>query len=1178
MQQSWDDLLLAFLHDPPDKALDVRGHVERACRYASVAVGRTVSAGALAGISDQLASVMERVPLPTVIDHESMVPDGRRAVGPRHDRLTIFHPLSGERSTLAVGQVDEAAVHAVMTEIVRGLDSPRDRFLAVWRLLPERLAADRPWTALLPADARLPDHTIWHHLDASAALRAAHAGQHGAALLRFALGPAQPTVKAAQSVDDLQLENAIISWLTFQAMLPIVEQLGPTAVIYPSLRGDPLLDDWLRRHTAVGGKLGDCPNFRRGPTATDGVSQTGENGTVPLTACLPSRFLAVVPWGAKGETAHELAGLCEAAARRGQMTLANSPPDALASFFGPIAVGWDKRWQELTVRHLFHSAALPLGGGESAKRGGEEVEQAIAALWDKARFAEAYPHAASVRKLVDAIPDDECPKHLQRSNPVRANLSGLWQAQVEISAWLIERQRNVGTKKGTSLFDRRASQVSRGPEGELHESETFPFLSRMGSFAVLAMDGDDVRGWLQGEKSPAVRDVLHPDLRDYFARLPDTAPGLSAPRPVGPALHAAISHAQSNFALRIAPPIVEKHSGILIYCTGDELLAVLPPSAAMPCAHELRLAYCGDPRVNGGARSGYFHHDGQDLLTMGSRATASAGLAVAACERDLGFALSAAREALKAAKEAGRDVLQVVACLGCGEPSAAFCPWEFTDAVQAWAKAFSAGASNRWTCRLSAELPTLKTLGPDAVRAEIRRLTGKAGGATRGGLPPDSAAVAFDAYCMAMQDRRLATAPESFITLCQTASLLASGRVRQTSAASAVPADAVIGGTALRLSHPTTSRGQAVILKASPNSYPTTACPPAPTTASAAGVGLNEEYETMSDAVRNGRVAALLFLHAQTAVHPGSGAALGAVDLPVQRERHTQWPIIPGSSLKGALRNCCRQQVASRQGREADADPDLAATFGSPAADTNRQAGALSVTDARILAFPVRSLRGVFAWVTCPAALERLGRDLQTVGWDKRTGPAAAQRSPVETVRVGPPTTGDLGPAYGLSADQAACAEDSPLLVEGNKLVLEEFEFTRVADARETADWFAAHAVNDPATQSRVKSHLVVLCDDDFTHFVRHATEVVARVGLDRERKTIKAGAVLYQEFLPAETLFCSLVFAGDSRRDDDARTAPEVLAYLQRNLDTAGGLQVGGDETTGKGICLVRLCQERDA
>ncbi len=47
--------------------------------------------------------------------------------------------------------------------------------------------------------------------------------------------------------------------------------------------------------------------------------------------------------------------------------------------------------------------------------------------------------------------------------------------------------------------------------------------------------------------------------------------------------------------------------------------------------------------------------------------------------------------------------------------------------------------------------------------------------------------------------------------------------------------------------------------------------------------------------------SALLFIHCLTGLHPGSGTALGVVDLPVQRERHTRWPIVPGSSLKGVL-------------------------------------------------------------------------------------------------------------------------------------------------------------------------------------------------------------------------------------------------------------------------------------
>jgi CRISPR-associated protein Cmr4 len=294
--------------------------------------------------------------------------------------------------------------------------------------------------------------------------------------------------------------------------------------------------------------------------------------------------------------------------------------------------------------------------------------------------------------------------------------------------------------------------------------------------------------------------------------------------------------------------------------------------------------------------------------------------------------------------------------------------------------------------------------------------------------------------------------------------------------------------------------------------------------------------------------AALLFIHAQTGLHPGSGTALGTVDLPVQRERHTQWPVIPGSTLKGILRDACRPAARNGQARE-----DWLAAFGPETAEADKHAGALSLTDARILAFPVRSLKGVFAWVTCPAVLERLKRDLNLARTDGNafvlpTGPAK---------------------------DKALCQENGPLLVDGNKLVLEEFEFERTSDADAVAAWISQRAVGDEATQERLQSHLVVLHDDDFTHFVRHATEVVARVGLDYERKTVKQGALFYEEFLPAETLFYSVVLASASRRDGHGKSAGDILKYLGDNLPAI--LQIGGDETIGKGLCAARLDGGKD-
>lgn len=296
--------------------------------------------------------------------------------------------------------------------------------------------------------------------------------------------------------------------------------------------------------------------------------------------------------------------------------------------------------------------------------------------------------------------------------------------------------------------------------------------------------------------------------------------------------------------------------------------------------------------------------------------------------------------------------------------------------------------------------------------------------------------------------------------------------------------------------------------------------------------------------------ARLLFLHAQTGLHPGSGTALGAVDLPIQRERHTGWPVIPGSTLKGILRDACR--------RAADNEGDLLAAFGPERGMADKDqadmhAGALSLTDARILAFPVRSLKGVFAWVTCPAVLGRLNRDLKLA--DNPNG-LALPAAPAK--------------------DKALCQQDSPLLVDGKKqLVLEEFEFERAADAGKVPAWIASHAVDDDFTSKRLQSHLVVLDDEYFTHFVRHATEVVARIALDYERKTVKGTALFYEEFLPAETLFYSVVLASASRRAGHGKTAQQMLDYLHQKLPRV--LQIGGDETIGKGLCVVRLSAGKD-
>jgi CRISPR-associated protein Cmr4 len=47
----------------------------------------------------------------------------------------------------------------------------------------------------------------------------------------------------------------------------------------------------------------------------------------------------------------------------------------------------------------------------------------------------------------------------------------------------------------------------------------------------------------------------------------------------------------------------------------------------------------------------------------------------------------------------------------------------------------------------------------------------------------------------------------------------------------------------------------------------------------------------------------LFYLHALSALHCGTGQAAGVIDLPIARDRASNLPLVPGSSLRGVLRD-----------------------------------------------------------------------------------------------------------------------------------------------------------------------------------------------------------------------------------------------------------------------------------
>jgi CRISPR-associated protein Cmr4 len=311
---------------------------------------------------------------------------------------------------------------------------------------------------------------------------------------------------------------------------------------------------------------------------------------------------------------------------------------------------------------------------------------------------------------------------------------------------------------------------------------------------------------------------------------------------------------------------------------------------------------------------------------------------------------------------------------------------------------------------------------------------------------------------------------------------------------------------------------------------------------------------------------ALLGLHALTSVHWGVGTSLGALDLPIQRERSTGWPIGAGSAIKGVLRDTVREHFLQSKGyksrEDADESLEVRNIFGSAkkagASGEDSTAGALSVTDARLVAMPVKSLKGVFAWVTCPAVIERLARDLEVLGITGFNNPGSFnlndQRAVVTSTSTLQITRGQI---QHLLLDSECLDVDSS--VNGDNL----------------ASWIADNLLPQSdvyrTTRERLKRQLVVVSDELYTYFVKFSTEVFARIGLDYETKIVRDGALFYQECLPVESILYSNLLVSHTKALR-GWTSTQVFDVIGEVVKESSTIQFGSSDTTGKGMCSVTL------
>lgn len=286
--------------------------------------------------------------------------------------------------------------------------------------------------------------------------------------------------------------------------------------------------------------------------------------------------------------------------------------------------------------------------------------------------------------------------------------------------------------------------------------------------------------------------------------------------------------------------------------------------------------------------------------------------------------------------------------------------------------------------------------------------------------------------------------------------------------------------------------------------------------------------------------ASIAIMYAVTPCHAGSGSALGVVDLPIQRERHTNWPMIQASGVKGAF----RANFDRFKNKISDADKSQIkdfeklseSVFGTDKGGSGSgYAGSCSISDAKILAYPMRSNVSPFVWITCPAVLNRLSRDLEIAG---KTGFDASKFSVTD--------------------------ENSAVLLNGNikekDVLLEDFE-VKVSDEK------IKEFENGIKDYFKDADRLLLVSDDVFNYGVTDCTQIMAQIKIKAETGTTEEGSLRYQEELPSDTIMYTVVHWGNSKNSAEEKLQADTIKKFITEEVIKSHIQIAGDETCGRGI-----------
>jgi len=695
-EEFWKSKLSALLHDPLTKALDIPGHDTLANEIKEL-LGIPKERGA----EDHVASAMDRFPLPYERKEYR-----EKQIQVSWEETKLIHPFSGEElhevKEKISNNVDvEKFIETFVETFKETLEELKNKNNDDYEKLYHAVWWNLPWLVdgaqFLPADTRVPNHSIVDHLDITAALRSCVTENKKveASLIAVSIGPVQDLIAQARKTKDLWAGSYLLSYLIYSAIEVIGLEYGFDSIIYPYLRGIPFVKKTLEKKKV---HLGDYYPL---PAMSEKV------------ASLPNIFVAVVPTNEADDVIEKCKKAIEerwkklAEDARGEITKRVRSRDVedfkveifdkQAELFPSINAASYPLLSHVNAADIMNEHFVNSGveAYSSAletirKNGGYEVNPGAYYRYSYRILTSKLAAIKNIRYFpgfedTDGVEignaDDfgggvkACVifKEIDEEGNERRDLLGALNAVKRVMPDVLKLETRYESTSHIALHNKANEKLKKAFEnGTISEEEAFRKLKNA-YFAVLLMDGDRMGKWVSGDMAPELKNLVHEKVKEAFERgdeLKEAWKTLVKLKSIQPAYHKGLSRTLGIFS-SLVEKVVEKYEGMLVYCGGDDVLALLPADRVLECANDLRKLYSGeDFELNSedgcsySAKDGVLWKDGIPIAPlMGEKASMSAGIVVVNHKFPLQVALQMAKEAEKYAKETlGREAfaLQVV--------------------------------------------------------------------------------------------------------------------------------------------------------------------------------------------------------------------------------------------------------------------------------------------------------------------------------------------------------------------------------------------------------------------------------------------------------------------------------------------------------------------------------------